>query len=75
MPFISFMGDNESMLHLITLFVLSGVLILIFDVRTYVMADMHKERKAARFLGWTNLVLGVLSFVFYRIYSYWWLHS
>lgn len=69
------MVDNEFMQTLIMLFLLSGVLMLIFDVRTYVMADMKKERKAARLLGWTNLILGGLVFVAFHIYNYWWLNS
>lgn len=72
---VDLLADDEFMNSLVAVFVLSGFLILNFDVRTYVMADMKKERKTARLLGWTNLILAVLTFVTYQIYSYWWLHS
>lgn len=48
---------------------------LLTDVKTYMMADMKKERRAARFLGWTNLVLGVVLLIASHVFRYWWLQS
>ncbi|RAP75081.1 CLC_0170 family protein [Paenibacillus montanisoli] len=44
----------------IPLFLLTGYLILQFDIKEYRVKKMEKERKLSKFLGWTNLVLGVL---------------
>lgn len=46
----------------IPLFLLTGILILIFDTKKYGMMRMKKEQKLSQVLGWTNIVLGA-SFV------------
>jgi uncharacterized membrane protein len=33
------------------------------DVKGYELAAMDKERKASRFVGWLNIVLGILTFI------------
>ncbi|SEP14945.1 CLC_0170 family protein [Paenibacillus sp. OV219] len=42
----------------IPLFLLTGYLILQFDIKEYRFKKMEKERKLSKVLGWTNLGLG-----------------
>lgn len=45
------------------LLLLTGLMILLFDVKVYGQKRMKKEKKAARFMGWLNVSLGILTFV------------
>jgi uncharacterized membrane protein len=56
---------------LIFLFLATGFLIIRFDTKIYETAGMKKERKAARFIGWFNMVSGVLIFIANWIYQQW----
>lgn len=58
--------------YLAGLFLVTGLLILVFDVRTYTMADMNKEKKVARALGWINLVFSVIVSVGNWALRQWW---
>jgi hypothetical protein len=49
--------------YLVFLFIATGGLLLRFDAKLYDMAEMVKERKAARFLGWLNISLGAAVYV------------
>jgi uncharacterized membrane protein len=51
------------------LLLLTGVLMLVFDVKGYELSNMDKERKAARFLGWMNVALSVIAFIGNRVYQ------
>ncbi|SFT07403.1 CLC_0170 family protein [Paenibacillus sp. BC26] len=42
----------------IPLFLLTGFLILQFDIKEYRVKKMDKERKLSKVLGWMNLSLG-----------------
>ncbi|WP_308638115.1 CLC_0170 family protein [Paenibacillus silvisoli] len=42
----------------IPLFLLTGYLILQFDIKEYRVKKMEKERKLSKCLGWVNLALG-----------------
>ncbi|MDF2726438.1 MAG: hypothetical protein K0Q59_6116 [Paenibacillus sp.] len=49
--------------YAIPLWLITGLLILRIDVKGYELAAMDKERKASRFVGWLNIVLGILTFI------------
>jgi hypothetical protein len=53
----TFIGHINS---IILLMMITGAGILIVDMRGYDKRKMKKEKKAARFFGWFNLVLGAL---------------
>jgi uncharacterized membrane protein len=57
MPYIGYIN------YVVFLFMVTGILILRFDAKIYDMAEMKKEKKAAHFIGWANVTLGVLAFV------------
>jgi uncharacterized membrane protein len=46
----------------VTLFLLSGGIALIFDVKIYKRDQLKKEMKAAHWLGWINVGLGLIIF-------------
>lgn len=45
-----------------------------FDVKTYTMADMKKERKVSRALGWINLIIAIVVFIANSLFGllWWW---
>ncbi|MGO4497407.1 CLC_0170 family protein [Paenibacillus sp. 2RAB27] len=57
--------------YTVLLLLVSGLLVLVFDVKNYTKANMLKEKKAALFAGWFNISLGVLSFFGYLVYERW----
>ncbi|WP_368086784.1 CLC_0170 family protein [Paenibacillus sp. yr247] len=57
--------------YTILLLLVSGILVLYFDVKLYKKANMNKEKKGALFAGWFNISLGVVSFFSYLIYEKW----
>ncbi|MEC0231998.1 CLC_0170 family protein [Paenibacillus alba] len=57
--------------YTIMLLLLSGILVLCFDVKIYVKANMTKEKKGALFVGWFNITLSGLSLIGYFIYDKW----
>ena len=44
----------------VPLLLMTGLFILFFDVKGYEMQSLVRESKAARLLGWINIVLGLL---------------
>jgi hypothetical protein len=46
--------------YVVVLGVMTGVLILMFDVKGYKTQNMQKERKVSTFLGWFNITAGIL---------------
>lgn len=48
--------------YAIFLWILSGILILLIDVRGFQLAGMNKERKVSKFIGWLSIVIGLLVF-------------
>lgn len=44
--------------YVITICWITGLLILITDVKAYKHANMKKEQKVSRVLGWTNISIG-----------------
>lgn len=49
--------------YLVMLFVLSGVMVLVFDTKVYKQEKQTKEEKVSRVFGWINIVLGALAYV------------
>ncbi|UFJ40874.1 hypothetical protein LOK74_23275 [Brevibacillus humidisoli] len=47
--------------YAVFLFLLTGWLLLRYDQKLYQMANMNRERKAARLAGWLNIWLAVAS--------------
>lgn len=52
--------------YIVVLFLLTGGMLLRFEVKGYELASMHKERKAARILGWCNLSLSLMIYLGYK---------
>ncbi|RFU66693.1 CLC_0170 family protein [Peribacillus glennii] len=48
--------------YLVGTFILSGIFLLRYDTGTYRVAKMKRELKWARFAGWSNIVLGIVTF-------------
>ncbi|UKS30955.1 hypothetical protein LOZ80_19230 [Paenibacillus sp. HWE-109] len=57
--------------YTIMLLLLSGILVLVFDVKIYAKANLTREKKGALILGWLNIVLAGLSYICYFIYDKW----
>ncbi|WP_376769343.1 CLC_0170 family protein [Paenibacillus germinis] len=57
--------------YTVLLLLISGILILCFDVRIYVKTGMIKEKKGALITGWLSIALAFLSFCIYYIYEKW----
>lgn len=57
--------------YTVLLLLISGLLVLVFDVKVYAKANMFKEKKVAFIVGWFNISLGVLSFFGYWVYEKW----
>lgn len=51
------------------LLLLTGSLILAIDMRGYRRKGMNKERKAAQFMGWFNIVAGIGAYVGNWVYQ------
>lgn len=56
--------------YVITLFYLTGTLILLSDVKAYKNASMKKEQKVSLFLGWINLSIGLALMLANWVYQY-----
>lgn len=41
---------------------MTGVYILMFDVKGYKTKNMQKEKKVSTFLGWFNITAGILAY-------------
>ncbi|MDD9268076.1 CLC_0170 family protein [Paenibacillus sp. GCM10023248] len=57
--------------YTVLLLLISGLLVLIFDVKLYAKANMLKEKKSAQITGVLNISLGVLSYFGYLVYENW----
>ncbi|MBA2941455.1 hypothetical protein HZF08_24535 [Paenibacillus sp. CGMCC 1.16610] len=57
--------------YTVLLLLISGLLVLVFDVRVYKKANLQREKKGALFTGWLNISLGILSYVGYLVYEKW----
>jgi uncharacterized membrane protein len=58
----------------IFLLLFTGIIMLRLDVKVYQSVNLMKENKAARILGWLNLILGVVVFMghwFYNSFLMW----
>jgi hypothetical protein len=53
----------------VILLLLSGGLVLYYDKKGYEKSGMKKEKKAASFLGWFNIVLGIAAYLVNWIYQ------
>jgi O-antigen/teichoic acid export membrane protein len=57
-------GKNVGYINYVVLLcVITGLLILYFDVNGYKLSGMKKERKAAKFLGIFNVSIGTLIWI------------
>jgi uncharacterized membrane protein len=54
---------SSYMSYAIPLWFVSGLLILILDIKYYELAKKNKEKKVSRFLGWFNIILASLLYV------------
>ncbi|WP_396426694.1 CLC_0170 family protein [Lederbergia sp. NSJ-179] len=57
--------------YLISLFILTGVLILLLDVKSYLRNKQKKEKKVALFLGWANITFGAGFYIVSWVYQRW----
>jgi hypothetical protein len=58
----------------IFLLLFTGIIMLCLDMKVYQRGNMMKENKAARILGWLNVIFGVMVFVgqwFYNSFMMW----
>ncbi|WP_059105702.1 CLC_0170 family protein [Shouchella shacheensis] len=65
------MLDIGYMNYIVTLFVVTGALILSIDVNAYGRAKKKKEKWVATFLGWVNVSLGIVLFIANWAYERW----
>jgi hypothetical protein len=63
--YVSYGGYIES------LFLITGIMILLIDARTYRYGRMKKEHKAAVVSGWINIAFCVIFFAANRIFKTW----
>lgn len=57
--------------YLISLFILTGITILLLDVKNHSKGNQKKEKKVTLFLGWGNIVLGSGFYIVSWIYQKW----
>ncbi|HLU22374.1 CLC_0170 family protein [Lederbergia graminis] len=57
--------------YLIFLLILTGVMMMIVDVKAYNKAKMKREKKYAKILGWVNIILGVMIYIANLTYETW----
>ncbi|MCC3355819.1 CLC_0170 family protein [Bacillus sp. REN16] len=55
--------------YVVILGITTGILILIFDVKTYKKSDMKKEQKVSKILGWFNIGAGIFIFMANWVYQ------
>ncbi|MDN4075290.1 CLC_0170 family protein [Fictibacillus terranigra] len=49
--------------YIVFLLVVTGVLLLRQDAKAYQVAKMKRETKAAKFMGWLNIAVGIFVFL------------
>ncbi|WP_027084481.1 CLC_0170 family protein [Cohnella panacarvi] len=67
------MGISEyagSVGYVIPIWIITGILILILDINIYKTANMNKEKKLSKVLGWLNISFGVAIYVAYRVVNW-----
>jgi len=57
--------------YTVFLLVVTGILILLFDVKGYKLEKMKKEAKVSKYIGWVNVVLGLAVFISNWVYHQW----
>ncbi|MBP1914518.1 CLC_0170 family protein [Lederbergia galactosidilytica] len=65
------MLDIDYGYYLISLLILTGIIILLLDVKSYSRNNQKKEKKVALFLGWGNIVLGSAFYIVSWVYQRW----
>jgi hypothetical protein len=51
------------------LFLLTGLMLLLFEAKSYKSAKMNKEEKVARIIGWFNCSIAICTYVGYWVYN------
>ena len=57
--------------YTVSLFLVTGILILFFDVKGYKLEKMKKEEKTSRYIGWINISLGIITYSANWAYQKW----
>ncbi|MCJ8007558.1 CLC_0170 family protein [Lederbergia wuyishanensis] len=57
--------------YFVVLLIATGLFILLIDVNTFKKIQMKKEKKFALFLGWTNVIAGMIFLIGYWAYQKW----
>ncbi|WP_408638444.1 CLC_0170 family protein [Paenibacillus baimaensis] len=52
------------------LFILTGLILLLFEAGSYKKQQLFKEEKIARILGWCNCSIGIFTFLGYWVYNF-----
>ncbi|MEH7382907.1 CLC_0170 family protein [Bacillus sp. JJ1533] len=55
--------------YAVILSITTGILILIFDVKSYKKAKMKKEQRVSKVLGWVNIAAGFIIFIVNWVYQ------
>lgn len=55
--------------YVVTIFLATGLFILLIDVKIYKKAGQKKEQKATLILGWINILMGLGVFLTNWIYN------
>ncbi len=56
-------GSIGFFIYVIPLLLLTGLILLRVDVKKYSMVGMQKEKGVSQFLGWFNIILGLVLFI------------
>ncbi|RID83698.1 hypothetical protein D1953_15475 [Peribacillus asahii] len=65
------MDGIRSINYLIIILLVTGILLLLTDVKAYKHAGLKKERKVTLILGWTHLSLSIILTLTAWIYRTW----
>jgi hypothetical protein len=52
------------------LFLVTGLILLLFEARSYKKQKLYKEEKVSRIIGWCNCSIGILTFLGYWVYTH-----
>lgn len=55
--------------YAVFVFAITGLLLLLADVKAYKHAGLKRERKVAKILGWTNIIIGTMMMLANWIYQ------
>ena len=56
--------------YVMVLCLISGVLILLSDTKAYKHAELNKEQKVSKFLGWSSIAMGIALMVGSWLWQY-----